>query len=332
MPRRSAFDWARLAGVLQVQRGVISREQALACGVPRRSLDHWVAPGGRWQRLLPGVYLAVTGTATQDQREMGALLYAGPGSLITGAAALRRHLLHTTAPDVVDVLIPARLQRQSVQFVRISRTTRMPARTYRTGPIRIVGVARAAADAARELAAFDDVRAVVSEAVQRDACSVAELVAELNGGPTQRSALLRAALIEVSDGVRSVAEADFRSLLIRGRVPRPMFNAKLYTLDGTFIAMVDAWWDDAGVAAEVDSRAYHLSAAAQEEDRDRHDMLIAHGVFPLHFSPRRTKADGQRILSEIEAALEKGRQRPRLPIVALPADADWASYASRRAS
>ena len=95
--------------------------------------------------------------------------------------------------------------------------------------------------------------------------------------------------------------------------------------------MVDAWWDDAGVAAEVDSREYHLSAAAQDRDRDRHDKLIAHGVFLLHFSPGRIKVEGGKILNEIESAREKGLQRPRLPIVAIPADADWASYASRRA-
>jgi hypothetical protein len=32
-------------------------------------------------------------TATQDQREMAALLYAGRRSLLTGAAAMRRHRL-----------------------------------------------------------------------------------------------------------------------------------------------------------------------------------------------------------------------------------------------
>ena len=52
--------------------------------MPHSTVDRYAAPGGRWQRLLPGVYLAVTGTATQDQREMAALLYAGRRSLLTG--------------------------------------------------------------------------------------------------------------------------------------------------------------------------------------------------------------------------------------------------------
>ena len=44
---------------------------------------------GPWQPLLPGIYLAMAGgLPTVAQREMAALLYAGPASMITGSAAL----------------------------------------------------------------------------------------------------------------------------------------------------------------------------------------------------------------------------------------------------
>jgi hypothetical protein len=112
---------------------------------------------------------------------------------------------------------------------------------------------------------FDDVRAVVCEAVQRKACTVMELAAELKSGHTAGSALLRDALAEVGDGVRAVSEADFRRLILQSGLPKPLFNARLLDEDGSFIAIADAWWQDAGVAAEVDSRAYHLAA----EDQDR---------------------------------------------------------------
>ena len=71
MPKRSAFDRERLRQVLQAQHQVITRRQALLCGMPHSTVDRYIAPGGPWQRLLPGVYLAVTGTVTQDQRDMG---------------------------------------------------------------------------------------------------------------------------------------------------------------------------------------------------------------------------------------------------------------------
>jgi hypothetical protein len=318
MPKRSSFDTERLRQVLQAQYLVITRKQALLCGLPHSTLARHIAPDGPWQRLLPGVYLAVTGTPTQDQREMAALLYAGPRSLITGSAAVRRHRLRSAGPDVVDVLIPWQRRRQSAGFVRVHRTRRMPERLYVTGKIRFAKPPRAVADAARSLTRFDDVRHVVCDAVQRRACTVAELTAELQAGPVAGAALFREALAEVGDGVRSVAEADFRVLILASGLPRPMFNARLFDADGIFIATVDAWWQASGVAAEVDSRAYHLAAEDQDRTTERHDKLAAHGILPLHFPPKRIKTDAPGIVSELQSAIEKGLARPPLPITALP--------------
>jgi hypothetical protein len=251
---------------------------------------------------------------------MAALLYAGPVSMITGPAAVRRHHLRSPGPDAVDVLIPSDCRRQSVAFVRVHRTRRIPKRMFVTGRIRFVAAPRAVADAARFLTRFDDVRAVVCEAVQRRAYTVAELAGELDEGPMAGSALLREALAEVGDGVRSVAEADFRDLILRSGLPKPVFNARLFEADGTSIATVDAWWQEAGVAAEIDSRAYHLGADDQDRTTERHDKLIAHGIFPLHFAPKRIRTDAPGIIRDIRQAIEQGLQRPPLAIKGLPAE------------
>ena len=246
MPKRSAFDRERLRQVLQAQHQVITRRQALLCGMPHSTVDRYIAADGPWQRLLPGVYLAVTGTVTQDQRDMAALLYAGQPSLITGSAAVRRHRLSPPGPDVVDVLIPWNRHRQSTGFVRMHRTRRMPERGYVTGKIWFAKPPRAVADAARSLTRFDDVRHVVCAAVQQRVCTVAELTEELQAGRSSGATLFRDALAEVGDGVRSVAEGDCRILILRSDLPKPMFNARLFDADGVFIAMVDAWWGAAG--------------------------------------------------------------------------------------
>jgi hypothetical protein len=318
MPRTSPFDELRLNRILMEQYLVISRTQGLTCGMSPRVLDLRVAWSGPWQRLLPGVYLAATGTVTQEQREMAALLYAGPRSLITGLAAVRRHRLRPPGLDVVDLLIPWTQRCQSTAYVRVHRTRKMPPRMFVTGKIRFAEAPRAVADAARSMTRFDDVRAVVCEAVQRKACTADELAGELTAGPSAGSALLRRAIAEVADGVRSVAEADFRVLIVRSDLPRPVFNARLTDMDGTLIAITDAWWQEAGVAAEVDSRAYHLSAADQDRTTERHDKLTAHGILALHFSPRRIKDDPAGVLREIRQAIEKGLERPPLPVKGLP--------------
>ncbi len=319
MPRRSGFDTERVRQVLRVQHQVITRRQALLCGMPHSTLDRQIAPGGPWRRLLPGVYRGGTGTPTRDQPEVAALLYAGPRSLITGSAAVRHHRLSSPGPDVVDVLIPWDRQRQSTAFVRMHRTRRMPERGYVIGKIWFAKAPRAVADAARSLTRFDDVRHIVCAAVQQRACTVAELAEELRAGPAAGTALLRGALAEIGDGVRSVAEGDLRVLILDSDLPKPMFNAQLFDANGIFIATVDDWWPEAGVAGEVDSRAYHQSAGDQDRTTERHDRLIAHGIFPLHFPPKRIKTDPAGIISDIRSAIEEGRRRPRLSITALPA-------------
>jgi hypothetical protein len=319
VPKRSDFDTERLRQVLQVQYQVITRRQALLCGMPHSTLDRQIAPGGPWQRLLPGVYLAVTGTVTRDQREMAALLYAGPRSLITGSAAVRRHRLSPSGPDLVDVLIPWNARKQSVGFVRVHRTRRIPERRHVTGKIRFTKAPRAVADAARSLTRFEDVRHVVCAAVQQRACTVAELTEELRAGSAAGAILFREALAEIGDGVRSVAEGDLRVLILDSDLPKPMFNARLFDANGVFIATVDEWWPEAGVAGEVDSRAYHMSAEDQDRTTERHDRLVAHGILALHFPPKRIKTDPAGIIRELRSAIEQGRHRPPLPITALPA-------------
>jgi len=77
----------QLAAIARKQLNVITRAQASVDGLTRRAIEHRIRPGGPWPRLLPGIYLAVTGTPTAEQREVAALLYAGPASILTGPAA-----------------------------------------------------------------------------------------------------------------------------------------------------------------------------------------------------------------------------------------------------
>jgi hypothetical protein len=84
MPKRAAFDRDLLASTLSAQNQVITRQQVLSCGIPPSTVKVWCKPDGKWQRLLPGVYLAVTGKPTTEQRLVAAVLYAGSRAVITG--------------------------------------------------------------------------------------------------------------------------------------------------------------------------------------------------------------------------------------------------------
>jgi hypothetical protein len=310
-----------LGELLDQQFSVASRGQLLDLGMKDNAMQYRVRPGGPWQALLPGVYLGLTGAPNLLQKEMAAQLYAGPGSLITGPVALMHHRLRSPVVlEIVDVLVPAARRRNSIGFVRLHRTARMPDRIVTTGPVRLVEVARAVADTARLLADLRDVRAVVADAVQRGRCTVGDLAKELRGGPLRGSAMFRSVLGEVTEGIRSTAESDLRDLIRAARLPMPLFNATLYVGD-TFLARPDAWWPTAGVAAEVDSYEWHLSPADADRTRKRHDLMGAAGIIPLHFSPRQIRRERAEVIRVIKDALASGLNRPPLPIRTVPCSA-----------
>jgi very-short-patch-repair endonuclease len=296
---------AALSDILRRQHQVISRQQALSCGMTSDGVLHKVRPGGPWQLLLPGTYLAQTGRASADHKDMAAQLYAGPASVITGQAALRGLNVSRREPAVVDVLIPATQQRRSASFAAIHRTIRMPEITMSGGGVRYAIVPRAVADAARQSTSLADVRAIVASAVQRDRCPLSMLTDELAAGGRNNSGLLRIAVGEVVGGIRSIAEGEFRELIMRAKLPMPKFNEQLYRRDGTLIAIADAWWPQARLVAEVDSREWHLSPADWAKTMRRHNDLTQHGIHVLHFTPGQIRHDPRSVVATIAAALQQ---------------------------
>ena len=186
--------------------------------------------------------------------------------------------------------------------------------------MRLALVPRAVADTARQLTSLRDVRAVVADAVQLGRCTVSELADELRSGPIKGSAMFRSVLAEVADGIRSTAEGDLRDLIRAARLPMPLFNPSLYKGE-TFLGKPDAWWPDAGVAAEVDSREWHLSPDHWDRTRHRHTVMGAVGIIPLHFSPHDIRKDPATVIKRIKDALESGLNRPPLPIRTVPCSA-----------
>lgn len=310
----------RLADLLESQYNVISRRQAMAYGITESQLRHRLRPGGPWQKILPGVYSTVTGAITQDQRQMGALLHAGEGAVITGAAAVRRHHLECAGGNNVDVLVPERSRVRGYGYVRIQRTTRLPGRTFSTRRLVFAPLARAVGDAARAMRKPEEVRAVVSEAVHKGRnCPVEDLIAELEAGPAVGARLFRSSLAEISEGIRSEAERDLKFCVGRSDLPEPLYNARLYLPDGTFLAMPDAWWPRAGVAGEVDSLRHHLLAKDHAGTMARRNRMEAVGIRVLQFLPREIKPRWPAHYQDLREAIAHGLKRPPLPIIAVPA-------------
>jgi len=324
MASSKPLDRNALLRTLEQQLYVITRQQALAVGLTRHALGYRLRIGGPWRSLLPGIYMAATGTPTTLQRQMAALLHAGEDSLITGQAALLHHHIWGQADraggpiaELIDVLVPASRRRGDAAFVRLHRTTRMPERSWQAGPLRLAPPARAVADAIRGMASLRDVRAVLADAVQQGRCEVRQLHAELRAGPNQGSTLFREALSDVADGIRSTAESDLKDLLTKSRLPMPLFNPSLYDGD-TFIARPDAWWPEFGVAVEVDSKQWHLSPEDHERTLTRGRRMGVHQIIVLRFTPKQLRTQPTQVIKEIRDALDRARGRSPLNLRTVP--------------
>jgi hypothetical protein len=277
---------------------------------------------GNWQRLASRIVLARPDEPTgADWAEVGVAL-AGRGAAVTGWDALRARGLGDRVPPgpLVLVLSPRGLNRV-VGGVRLRRTDRPFVRTQvsvhsATLPLApIVATARAVADAALEYQDADRVRALVTSAVQRRACRIEDLLAELRAGPRNGSRLLRLALVDAIDGARSAAEATAVGKLRRAPVPSFELNVPIFDAPGRLMYVVDVLWRELRTVLEIDSREYHFSERAWKATMDRHNQLTRRGLAVTHYPPSAvTKRGwtGEVVDWLTERAAELGvRYRPR---------------------
>ena len=71
---------------------------------------------------------------------------------------------------------------------------------------------------------------------------------------------------------------------------------------GDPLPVPDGWLPDAGIALEVDSREYHLSPEDWQRTMRRHNLLAAHGVLVLHFTPSELRSRPGHVRQLIVAA------------------------------
>lgn len=321
MPRRARTRFDALDAVTRAQLGLVTFDQLVACDLPSSTLRHRTRSGGPWRRVLPTVYYVMSGPLDVDQREQAALLYAGDRALLTGVPALRGHavvyLPGDPAAEPVHLLVPHDQRSRSVGFVLVERTVRMPeaaaACTLPTAPL-----ARAVVDAARRSLDRRAVRALAAEVVQRRGVSLAELAAEVDAAQIRGTALIRGAVADLRAGVQSAPEAEVRDIIVGSGLPEPLWNPTLLTLGGQFVARPDGYYEDVGVALEVNSLRHHFSVADFEATQARHARMAGLGIIVVPITPAHARREPERMLHDIHSAWKAARGRPRPQVVVLP--------------
>lgn len=315
MPRRClAYDCDALDALLRRDHGVVTHAELRALRFPVSTATYRCRAEGPWQAYLPGVVVTHSGQLTTRQREIAAIKYAGKHAVLTGAAALRRAgVPRILTPPAVRVLVPASERRQSRPEVTVERSARMPATQSILG-LACAPVARALLDECRQSSDLAEVRRLVAGVVQSGHCGVPALVKEVRECQRRGSGLPRAVLREVSAGVRSVAEAKARAVLMKEGLGRCEWNISLHDDSGDFIARPDGWFDAEAVALECDSIEWHLSPDDYKRTQRRQKRMASAGILVVPFAPSDLESAPETVISDLRSALTAGAARPRPPI------------------
>jgi hypothetical protein len=291
---------------------VIRARELVAHGVPESTVYRRCRDGGPWKLLAPGIVLMATGHATPGQLVTAALLHGGPDAMITGLHACRRHGVRRgpPPPSTLHLLVPHGRQVRNTDLMHMERTTRLPVPLLRGG-VPLAPPARAVIDAVRLIRSQREVTELVSDAVQRRLCTVAQLSAELNDGGRRGSSTPRRVLQDVSAGVRSAAEADAKKLWRRSGLPEPWWNAPVRDAAGRLLGIADAWWDEVALVWEINSYEWHLAPEDYAREQEKLARFTALGVGVLPTLPKRLRTHGDEVLDELRGAYKAAAIRPR---------------------
>jgi hypothetical protein len=238
--------------------------------------------------------------------------------MVTGIEAARRFGVRR-GPDEdgrVHLLVPHDQQPASSGHVVIERTRRIPQAVLQAG-MPLAPVPRAVVDGARRLSSPPQVTELLADAVQRGLCTVGQLWSEIESAQRRGTAIPRAVLRDVGAGVRSAAERTAKTVWRRSGLPEPWWNATVYDDNGHFLGIADAWWDDAALAWEINSLAWHLAPGDYAREQARTARFTAAGIPVLPTLPKRLADDPATVVRELQEAYRHAKTRPRPPVQAV---------------
>lgn len=284
----------QLVRIAERQSGVISRCQALDCGLTSSAISRWVVLG-RLRRVHPGVYSVGHRAFGIAGRISAALLYAGPGAALSHTTAAWWWQLIEAEPQRIHVSMKA--DRSSLPEVRVHRPRSLESARHRGLPV--TTVARTLVDLAG-IASQRVLRRALAQADYRRLLDPNAVYAVLGRGQPG-SAALRMALARHSPQLArtlSVLEERFLALCEGRGFPVPEVNARLAGMT------VDALWREQRVVVELDGYAAHGTRAAIERDRHREVDLRAHGYRVLRYTWEQVTEQADRVAADLRIALE----------------------------
>ena len=83
--------------------------------------------------------------------------------------------------------------------------------------------------------------------------------------------------------------------------------------------MPDGWFDEVGVAWEMDSHEWHLDPEDHARTLKRRVAMTAEGIIVVPHTPGRIMNDWPAVFDELWRTIEQAAHRPRPAVIAIPA-------------
>jgi very-short-patch-repair endonuclease len=258
------------------QGGHITREQLLASGVSRRTIDRWLA-SRRLIRVYRGVYAVGHLQRNPVNAAHAALLAGGPRSGLAGGDALVLWGIWKRWPKRREIVIAGN-RRPSGLIAHQSSTVRRADITLVQG-LRVTSPARTLLDTAARLTPEQLTRAV-NDLRLRNVLSLDALDDVIARNPTHGSVTLLTPHLEFAqpEPTRSRLEDDFLPILRRHNLPIPQINVHIAG------HRVDAYFPDHNVVVELDGWGGHRTKTAFVRDRHQDaEILVKTGIPTVRF-------------------------------------------------
>jgi predicted transcriptional regulator of viral defense system len=260
----------RIGQIARRQGGVVSRGQLAYADIPSATVARCIARG-YLTRLLPRVY-AVGHTAPSRESDLwAAVLYAGPGAMLSHASAAHKRGLIIYAPSEIHVSTP-RCKIRSVPGVVRVHVGRELERDLRESIPTTTNV-QTVLDLAADPRGSTLVRRALAVLEYRNELDVVALDAICGKGRAGSRALRQALEIHRPELAYTNGELEeaFLHLCERFGLQIPQCNRWMYGFP------VDAYWPDQNLIAEVDGLDAHSKAAQLRNDRRKELTLREHG-------------------------------------------------------
>jgi very-short-patch-repair endonuclease len=299
-----------IARIADRQYGLVTLEQLRGLGISRSAV-YQRARGGRLHRVHEGIYAVGYSLLTREGRWMAAVLAGGSDAVLSHRSAAALWGIAAVNRDSVDVTAPNRRGRHpsGIDAHRYS----LPGSDWTTvRGIPCTTVERTLLDLASVIPIWQ-LRKALAEAEVLRIVNLSALRALLRRSRGRRGVarlcLILDELHPETRRTRSELERMFLRMCVQGGLPAPDVNVSLSV--GRRRLKPDFLWRDAGLIVEADSRRFHDTDSAFQNDRQREQLLQLAGWRVSRCTWEQVEREPQRLAQTIRSLLTQANPRRR---------------------